>query len=88
MKQKEIDRRHEELSSAMKAALRGCHDADVVHFVSVAMFLAGADAMREACANGEEDAGAIAARHLSHAAILLQADNNIRSFARLMGFAK
>ena len=88
MKQREIDKRHEELSSAMKAALRACDGGDAVQFVAVAMFLAGADAMREACANDDEGVGAIASRHLSNAAMLIHADSNIRSFGALTGLVK
>lgn len=74
MKKKEIEKRHDRMAEIAKAALEECEGA--WPFYSVTMFLAGADAMLEACVNDEDGFDEIAAKHFRRASKRIGDENN------------
>lgn len=86
MKQKEIEKRHDRMAEIVEAALEECDGA--WPFYSVTMFLAGADAMLEACVNDEDGFGEIAAKHFRRASKRIGDENKRRAFRLVQGSAK
>lgn len=81
MKKKDIEKRHDRMAEIVKAALEECEGA--WPFYTVTMFLAGADAMLEACVNDEDGFDEIAAKHFRRASKRI-GDENERKAPRLV----